>query len=394
MPTEATFILAGLLIVIALGGWAFGQFFDRDRDLQLPTRISPDYLRGLNLVLSRKTDEALELFIQMAKVDDDTLETHFALGHLFRRRGEVDRAIRVHQNLLARPNLNEMQRHQALHALAEDYLGAGLYDRAEKLFSELSDSETLGESALERLVYIYERESEWAKAIEMRRRLEALTGERSPQVAHYYCELAEQALKDGDLAAAREHLKGTTRSESGALRGKLIRAWIAKNEGDFAKALSLYEEIIEQDSDFVSEVLPHVFACYVAMGRGADFESFIETLLERDPRIVNDLAYSAIVADISGSPALARSVETFIVEDDVLSRLVSIDVLENGTPAEKAEALTRVAEGLRSLARSNARYRCTNCGYSTQKFIWHCPSCKLWESIKPIQRFQLESIMS
>ena len=124
MPTEATFILAGLLILIAVGGWAFGQFLDRDRDGQLPTRISADYIRGLNLVLSRKTDEALELFIQMAKVDDETLETHFALGHLFRRRGEVERAIRVHQNLLARPNLNDMQHDQAVFALGEDYLGA------------------------------------------------------------------------------------------------------------------------------------------------------------------------------------------------------------------------------------------------------------------------------
>ena len=192
MPTDATFLLAALFIIgPPRVGFAFKVYSDRDRDL--PPRISADYIRGLNLVLSRKTDEALELFVQMAKVDDDTLETHFALGHLFRRRGEVERAIRVHQNLLARPNLNETQRHQAVFSLAEDYLGAGLFDRAEQLLRELIDSPTLAEAALEKLVYIYEREREWQKAIEAQRKLEMLSGIESSQVAHYYCELAEAA---------------------------------------------------------------------------------------------------------------------------------------------------------------------------------------------------------
>src|SRR5690606_26373871 len=126
-----------ILIVFAGLGWAYDRLSRERDDNAPPPGISADYFRGLNLVLNRKTDEALELFIQIAKVDDETLETHFALGHLFRRRGEVDRAIRVHQNLLARPSLSEAQRHQALFALAEDYLGAGLFDRAEMLFSEL-----------------------------------------------------------------------------------------------------------------------------------------------------------------------------------------------------------------------------------------------------------------
>src|SRR5690606_11125243 len=151
-------------VLAGAAGWAFARYADRDREAVRPLRISADYIRGLNLVLDRRTDEALELFVQIAKVDDETLETHFALGHLFRRRGEVDRAIRVHQNLLARPSLNESQRHQALFALAEDYLGAGLFDRAEKLFADLRQSETMGAEALERLVGIYEREREWQKA--------------------------------------------------------------------------------------------------------------------------------------------------------------------------------------------------------------------------------------
>ena len=212
MPTDATFLLAAMFIVAAAIGFAFKVYSDRDRDL--PPRISADYIRGLNLVLSRKTDEALELFVQMAKVDDETLETHFALGHLFRRRGEVERAIRVHENLLARPNLNETQRHQAVFSLAEDYLGAGLFDRAEQLFAELDDSPTLAEAALEKLVYIYEREREWQKAIDAQRKLEMLSGAKSNQVAHYYCELADASARERrPRARARAPARHTMRSE-------------------------------------------------------------------------------------------------------------------------------------------------------------------------------------
>jgi lipopolysaccharide assembly protein B len=157
-------------------------------------------MRGLNLVLNRKTDEALELFVQIAKVDDDTLETHFALGHLFRRRGEVDRAIRVHQNLLARPSLSEAQRHQA-HVRAGRGLSrrGAVRSRREPFLGAHDERDAGSQAALERLVDIYEREREWDQARSTtHRQLERRSGERSPRVAHYYCELAEQAQVAGD----------------------------------------------------------------------------------------------------------------------------------------------------------------------------------------------------
>lgn len=394
MPTEATFLLAALLVVWAASGWAFGRFGFKDRDTRPPARINADYIRGLNLVLNRRTDEALELFLQMAKVDDDTLETHFALGALFRRRGEVERAIRVHQNLLARPTLNELQRHQALFALAEDYLGAGLFDRAEKLFSELSDSESLGASALQRLIDIYEREREWEQAIEAARRLEALTGEASTQIEHYHCELAEEARNRGDLAAARQYLKTQAKSESGALRSTLIRATIAKEEGDHAEALRLFERVLEQDRRFVGEVLPPLYECYRAVEREADFEQYVGRLLAEDEALADDIAYGAIIGDLTHASVLGRCVERFILRNDVLSSLIDVSRLESAAADERQKIVDRVAAGLRQLARSNARYRCTNCGYSTQRFIWHCPSCKQWESVRPIQRFQFESVIA
>jgi lipopolysaccharide biosynthesis regulator YciM len=391
MPTDATFLLAALFIVFGALGLVYKIYSDRDRDL--PPSISADYIRGLNLVLSRRTDEALELFVQMAKVDEDTLETHFALGHLFRRRGEIERAIRVHENLLARPNLNEAQRHQALFSLAEDYLGAGLFDRAERLFNELRDSTTLADAALDKLVGIYEREQEWQKAIDAHRRLEMLRGSKSSQVAHYYCELAELARASGDRALAREHLRNTVRSESGALRGTLIRATLAREDQTYAQAIPLYEQVIAADRHFITEVLPSLLECYRATNRLAEFDAYVERLIAKEPSLYRDLAYAAIIGNLTGSAALTSAVERFVIEHPVLADLVNAAELRSLPAEQRNAAIQRIAAALRTIAMSNARYRCSNCGYSTQRFIWHCPSCKQWETVRPIQSVPLETVL-
>jgi lipopolysaccharide biosynthesis regulator YciM len=391
MPNDATFLLAALLLVCGALGFIYKIFTDRDRDL--PPRISADYIRGLNMVLNRRTDEALELFVQMAKVDDDTLETHFALGHLFRRRGEFERAIRVHENLLARPSLSEAQRHQAVFSLAEDYLGAGLFDRAEQLFTELRESSTLAAAALDKLVGIYEREQEWQKAIEALRKLEMLRGSKSNQVAQYYCELAEAAKASGDRALAREYLRHTVRSESGALRGALIRATLAQEDQDYAQAIALYEQIISADHHFIAEVLPALLECYRASDQIGEFDKYIESLVIKDGSLHRNLAYAAIIGNLNGSAALTRLVERFVFEHSVLANLVNAGELRNLPAEQRGPAIQRIAQGLRTIALANARYRCSNCGYSTQRFIWHCPSCKLWETIRPLSTVPLETVL-
>ena len=204
MPTESTFLLAGLFLLLAAAGWALGRFGERDEFEDAPAPLNIDYLKGLNFLLNEQTDQALEHFLQMVRVDDQTIETHFALGSLFRRRGEVDRAIRIHQNIIARPDLAAEQRDQALFSLAKDYLGAGLLDRAEKLFVRLAQGSRFQVQALENLCRIYEQEKDWEKAIDAGQRLELLGGRSlALQIAHYYCELAESAAAKGDYAEAR-----------------------------------------------------------------------------------------------------------------------------------------------------------------------------------------------
>ena len=394
MPTEATFFLAGLFVVAAAAGWAFAHFGGRGDEDPPPPPVNADYLRGLNLVLNRQTDEALELFVRMAKVDDETLETHFALGHLFRRRGEIDRAIRVHQNLLARPNLAEAQRDQALSALAQDYLSAGLFDRAEKLFSDLRGSSTLAREALENLVDIYERESDWNKAIEAHRALEVLTGEKSSQVAHYYCELAERARLSGDLDQARQYLKSSVRSETGAFRGKLIRAAIAQEDQDYAQAIRLYEQVLETDQRLMVDILPELVACYQHANRERELEHYLRGLMSRDAAVKEALAYAVIRNGLLEPRILMDCVEEFIETHAVLASLVDAERLGTLPHDDRERAISKVVEALQRLAQSGVRYRCTSCGYGSQRLVWHCPSCKAWESLRPIQALQLDSLVA
>ena len=194
MPTESTFILASVFIILAATGWVLGYFGERDE--QPPLNI--DYLKGLNFLLNEQTDQAVDHFLKMVRVDDNTIETHFALGNLFRKRGEVNRAIKIHQNIIARPDITEEQRNQAFYSLAKDYRHAGLLDRAEVLFIRLKDKSEFISESLKNLINIYEQEKEWSKAIEIAKKLNKLYPNDSldMQISHYHCELAEEAIDE------------------------------------------------------------------------------------------------------------------------------------------------------------------------------------------------------
>ena len=211
MPTEATFLLAGLLFLAAALGYFFARFGDEeDEDAAVSSgRLNEDYIKGLNFLLNEQPDRALEVFMRMVEVDDETLETHFALGSLFRRRGEFERAIRVHQNIIARPNLSVLHRDQALLSLADDYLSAGLFDRSEKLFQQLRESSDHRAYAIEKLSYIYETTQEWENAIKtcLDQPLDERETEGVSRISHYFCELAEDAVEAKDYAQARGFLK-------------------------------------------------------------------------------------------------------------------------------------------------------------------------------------------
>ena len=393
MPTESTFLLAGLFLLLAAAGWALGRFGERDiEDVAPPLNV--DYLKGLNFLLNEQTDQALEHFLAMVRVDDKTIETHFALGSLFRRRGEVDRAIRIHQNIIARPDLAAEQRDQALFSLAKDYLHAGLLDRAEKLFVRLGQGSRYQVQALESLCSIYEQEKEWQKAIDAGQRLEALSGRSfALQIAHYYCELAEAAAARSDYAAARQHVKKAQAGRPRTMRGALTRAHIARETDDNKTALRLYHRIIEEHTYLIAEALPEIVATYEREGSTAGLDRALRSMLKKNPDMQSLVAYTAIVNNIGGIPVIDACVERYLLEEPTLSEFVDLYQLTEADKDTRDQALEKVRAALSKLAAATPRYQCQECGFSSQRLLWQCPSCRNWEMQRPASRVQFETVL-
>jgi lipopolysaccharide biosynthesis regulator YciM len=225
--TADSALLLLILFAAAGAGW-FSARITAHRDGSNATGVNSDYLEGLNFLLNEQPDKAIEVFLRMVDVDSETVETHFLLGNLFRRRGEVNRAIRLHQNIYDRGDLPKTQRNRALKALGDDYLKAGLFDRAEEILQELSRKAEFRRPALEQLVGIYEQQRDWEKAIAMRDQLASLSDAgRSTVVAHYYCELAEAAMDAGERAEVAKQLRRARAADPESLRGTLLRARLA-----------------------------------------------------------------------------------------------------------------------------------------------------------------------
>ncbi|MDJ0941142.1 MAG: lipopolysaccharide assembly protein LapB [Woeseiaceae bacterium] len=389
MPTESTFLLAGLFLLLAAAGWALGRFGERD-EMEAPPPLNIDYLKGLNFLLNEQTDQALEHFLKMVRVDDKTIETHFALGSLFRRRGEVDRAIRIHQNIIARPDLAAEQRDQALYSLARDYQKAGLLDRAEKLFVRLSQGSRHQVEALENLCRIYEQEKDWDKAIAVGKQLEVLGGRSlALQIAHYYSELAEAAAAEGDYDSARQYVKNAQTGRPRTLRGALVRAHIAQETDDSKTALKLYHRIIDEHTYLIAEALPEIVVIYERENQMGELDKAFTKMLSKNPEMNSLVAYTAIVNDIGGIPVIDECVEQYMLNEPTLAEFVDLQQISAGD----GEALAKIRRALSKLAAQSPRYQCQECGFSSQRLLWQCPSCRSWETQRPAQRVQFDTLL-
>ena len=394
MPTESTFLLAGLFLLLAAAGWALGRFGERDEDEDAPPPLNIDYLKGLNFLLNEQTDQALEHFLKMVRVDDKTIETHFALGSLFRRRGEVDRAIRIHQNIIARPDLAAEQRDQALFSLAKDYLTAGLLDRAENLFIQLAEGSRYQVEALEQLCKIYEQEREWQRAIESGQKLEVLSGQSlALQIAHYYCELAEQAVTNQDYPAARAYVKKAQSGRPRTQRGALTRARIAHDTGDSKTALKLYHRIIDENTYLITEALPAMVDIHESEGSKEEMEKILRSLFANRPEMKKDVAYTAIVNDIGGIVAIDECVHEYMLGEATLNEFVDLQTVSDASKDDRQLALAKVRAALSKLAATIPRYQCKECGFSSQRLLWQCPSCRDWETQRPFTTVSFDSLL-
>lgn len=397
MPTESAFLLAGLLFIAAALGYVFAKFGDTDEEDASGEKLSSDYMKGLNYVLNEESDRAVEVFTRMAELDDEALETHFALGSLFRKRGEVDRAIRVHENLIARPTLGRAQKDQAEAALAEDFLSAGLFDRAESMFLTLCDSPEFRLRALERLRRIYEVTRDWERAVEISRELDkprdrkSGTADGTAHIAHYYCEMATEAWQQKNTRKAYAMLKQAESGRRRTVRSTLVRGDFFRDSGEPGAAIPLYREVIEASPDLLVVVLPRLAASHGAAGSTAELTAYLHELLERDSATTAAMAMAAVRDPTIENPEAMSALQCFVAADPTLSRLVGTERFEESDETHRLVILNQVRDALRTIVTARPGYVCCECGYACLIMQWQCPGCHAWESIRPVVKINLVS---
>lgn len=377
-----------LLPTAALFGWVVGRRGgERHSDSQV-SKLSTTYFRGLNYLLNEQPDKAIELFLHIAELDKDTFETQVALGHLFRRRGEVDRAIRLHQSLVQRADLNDAQKVQAMLALGEDYMRSGLLDRAETVFSDLARIDQRAPQALRHLIGIYQAERDWPKAIENATRFEAATGEPMGKlIAQFECELAERLRGGGDAEGARAAVARAYQADSTAVRAGMIEGRIELDAGRDMAAIRAFERAARHDPDFLPVILPPLLEAYARVGDATGARAFLSEMCEHYRGISPVLALTRLVEAEDGVAA-ARAYLAQQLKDRPSVRgeaaLIDLTLAEQADPSATLHDLKHITDQL--LVR-NPSYRCTRCGFGARSHHWQCPSCKEWGTVKPLLNY-------
>jgi lipopolysaccharide biosynthesis regulator YciM len=385
-------VAAALLPVAAASGWYLGRrAADRSRRVRV-SELSSSYFRGLNYLLNEQPDKAIEVFLQLAEFNRDTVETHLALGNLFRRRGEVDRAIRVHQHLIARPNLSVEEKTIAMLELGEDYMKAGLLDRAETLFADLVAMDAQVPSALKHLIGIYQHEKDWNKAIEHARRLEKISEEpQGPVIAQFYCELAETARTARNFSAAHSHLEHAFESQPESVRAHIVLGHLGLQEGDLKAAASAFERVATLDVDYVPEILPQLLDCYARLGQMQRAEKFLLDIIDRSLGVAPVIALAKLFASTRGEPIAIEFLTRQLRQRPSVRGLMTLIVTDlHKSQGEARENLLVLQDLARRLLEGQAAYRCTRCGFGAKSHHWQCPSCKTWGSVRPIHGAAVE----
>lgn len=377
-----------LLLPIAAGyGWYMGRRSVRQTPRNRVNQFSRQYVAGLNYLLSDESDKAVDLFIQLLEVDSETIETHLSLGNLFRQRGEVDRAIKIHQNLVTR-QLTREQRQLALQELARDFLAAGLLDRAEALWNELCDDSDYEETALAQLLIIHQQLRDWDKAIDVAVRLQKFQGKKLAEpISHFYCEQAESALREGDKPAGLAKFKRALSVNPACARASLRLAELAMAAGEYEQASKDLLRVFEQDIDFASEAIPSLNECYQRLGRAHDLIPLLEQAVEDHAGVSVTTALAKLVEERDGlSQARALVLRQLRRHPSMKGfyQLVGFQLAsaEEGPAKESLELLQQlVGEQIKI----KSTHKCRQCGFATHSLFWQCPSCRQWGSIKPIR---------
>ena len=381
MEIEFWWLLA-LPVFFALG-W-FAARIDI-KQLLSESRVLPlSYFKGLNFLLAEQPDKAIEAFIEVVKVDPQTIELHFALGGLFRRRGEVERAIRMHQNLVERPDLGAEQKLAALFELAQDYFKAGLLDRAEELFLKLEGT-SYTEQALRFLLEIYEQEKDWHKAIGIAGKLETVTGRsHQKEIANFRCELALNELMHSRPDAARPHLAQALAHHRLCVRANILLGDLELAAKRPEAAIEAWMRVESQNPQYLALVAERIFNAYKQLGKLEEGVNLLRGYLAKYPSLdVLNVVFQGMLESqgMESAYRLARDELRRMPTLLGLDKLLEAQMLE--APLDRRRDLELIRELVNQHTRSLAMYKCDVCGFRARQYYWHCPGCAEWETYSP-----------
>ncbi|MGA8147342.1 MAG: lipopolysaccharide assembly protein LapB [Gallionellaceae bacterium] len=364
-------------------GWLAARL-DIKQLLMESSALPRSYFQGLNFLLNEQQDKAIEAFIEVVKVDPQTVELHFALGSLFRRRGEVDRALRMHLNLVERADLDESKRQQALFELAQDYLKAGILDRAEELFKQF-DGTPYAKPALDFLLELYQKEKDWLKGISVLQRLTDMTGlPHGKEAAFFYCELAATEIARKHMEAARAYLDQALLVHPQAVRAAMMLGDMANTAQDYARAIEIWERIEQQDAQYLPLIADRLLGAYRQIGDTDAGITVLQNYLAQYPSLdmMNVLFHAILQRD--GAEAAYQLVRDELRRNPTLlglEKLLEARLLE--IPDDSRADVELVKNLVHQRTRALAMYRCTNCGFKARHFYWHCPACHGWDTYSP-----------
>lgn len=383
-----------LLLAAVFSGWLMGRFvYPRGRNVNRKNSdLFEDYFVGLNYLLNDEPDEAIDTFIDALEINNETIETHLALGALLRRRGKVDKAIKVHQALLARVGLEQGFSDATKLQLALDHIAAGLLDRAERLLNEIlteADSNLKCE-ALVQLITVYQTEKEWGQAIESSNLLLADPAFKKDSdirsaAAHFCCELSEQLLEQKQYKEAKTQLKRAFGFDRENTRSLFLSAEIERRQGNFKPAIKQLMRIHSSSPEFVGLILPPLSESYRQLGKIQDFEKLLRNMLLEHPDVNVVLTLAELITQEGGEEAAVHFLNECLTQHPSLEGLQKLLGLQiNGVDDEFARSLASARVLISKILNKSFEHQCNHCGFESKNHYWMCPSCKKWDKIKPI----------
>ena len=376
MEFDATWMLLGLPLAFVLG-WLASRF--DLRQLRAENRRAPKaYFKGLNFLLNEQQDQAIDAFIEAVQNDPDTSELHFALGNLFRRRGEYDRAVRVHEHLLSRGDLTPADRERAQHALALDFLKAGLLDRAEDALNRLEGTPFEAQARLA-LLAIYERSRDWSHAASIAQKMHAADqGDFSTRQAHYLCEQALALSVQGDRAGAKALLEQAIAAAPDAARARIELARLQQLMGKPDAVLATLQTLGERAPAALPLAAPLLVEAGNATGRQAEVHARLVAHYEQSPSL--DVLESIVAMEAANDATQATARARYVQHLDKERSLVAAAKWLSTEKLEHEEFHPQIQRALEHAVKPLTRYRCAACGFEARQHFWQCPGCQTWDS--------------